>query len=91
VPGKGRAFPRAAMAVIVAMPAAASEWSTGDGMMRVVVTILLLSHVTLLVAIFVICYLLFVSMQYGTTSVVDIYFSLFAMFTDFYDVLYHSI
>ena len=54
------------------------------------VTILLLSHVTLLVDTLVICYFLFVSMHYGTTSVVDIYFSLFAMFTDFYDVPYHS-
>ena len=43
------------------------------------------------VTVFVIYYFLFVSMHYGTTSVVDIYFSLFAMFTDFYDVPYHSI
>ena len=55
------------------------------------VTILLLSHATLLVTAFVIYYSLLVPMHYGTTSVVDIYFSLFAMFTDFYDVPYHSI
>ena len=55
------------------------------------VTVLLLSHAMFPVTAFVIYYFLFVSMQYGTTSVVDIYFSLFAMFTDFYDVPYHSI
>ena len=35
--------------------------------------------------------LLFVHMHYGTTFVVDIYFSLFTMFMDFYDDLYRSI
>ena len=40
---------------------------------------------------FVICYFLFVHMHYGTTFVVDIYFSLLTMFTDFYDVPYRSI
>jgi len=38
-----------------------------------------------------VCYSLFVYMHYGTTFVVDIYFSLFVMFTDFYDVLYCSV
>jgi len=51
----------------------------------------LLSHVMLPVTAFVISYFLFVSIHYGTTSVVDIYFSLFAMFTDFYDVPYRAI
>jgi len=53
------------------------------------VTVLLLSHVMFPVTAFVIYYFLFV--QYGTTSVVDIYFSLFLMFTDFHGVPYRSI